>query len=159
MIDRRDQGHYFWELRSCDYWTAFEKPKIVWQDISRTYCVAWDDRGAICDCTCFVLPEVSESLLAVLQSTLGRWWVHTDQGVPFGGFIRLKNQYMGNFPIPEMAPADRIALETLVSRILRAKKGTRAAEVAPLEREIDDRLYQLFRLTREEIKMVEESAK
>ena len=30
---RQDQGRYWWELRSCAYWDAFEKPKIMYQEI------------------------------------------------------------------------------------------------------------------------------
>jgi hypothetical protein len=159
MMQRCDQGRYFWELRSCDYWSAFKRPKLVWQDISRTYCFAWDTSGALCDCTCFILPDVSLSLLAVLQSTLGRWWVHTDQGVPLGGFIRLKNQYMRAFPIPAIVPAEVAALVALVGRILKAKRADAAAETAGLEREIDERVYRLYGLTAEEIKIVEEASR
>src|SRR4029077_9708259 len=34
---RSDQGHYYWELRSCDYWREFEKPKLLYQDIARYF--------------------------------------------------------------------------------------------------------------------------
>ncbi len=31
---RADQGTYWWELRSCANYSAFENEKLVWQDIS-----------------------------------------------------------------------------------------------------------------------------
>ena len=156
---RSDQGRYPWELRSCDYWSEFSKTKLVWQDISRMYCFAWDESEAICDCTCFTLPDVSQSVLAILQSTLGRWWVHTDQGVPLGGFIRLKNQYMSQFPVPQVPPAEKKGIETLVSRILKAKGANLAANISAQEREIDDRVYRLYGLSKDEIKIVEDGSK
>ena len=30
LIERDDQGKYFWELRSCKYWNEFEQPKIAY---------------------------------------------------------------------------------------------------------------------------------
>ena len=33
LMARQDKGRYWWELRSCDYYAAFEQPKIVYQVI------------------------------------------------------------------------------------------------------------------------------
>ena len=33
-IKRYDQGEYWWELRSCAYYSEFEKPKICWGNLS-----------------------------------------------------------------------------------------------------------------------------
>ena len=32
---RQDKGDYWWELRTCDYYAAFEQPKIFWPDIAK----------------------------------------------------------------------------------------------------------------------------
>ncbi len=37
LIKRYDKGDYWWELRPCDYYSEFEKPKIVWTPISGDY--------------------------------------------------------------------------------------------------------------------------
>jgi hypothetical protein len=46
-----------------------------------------------------------------------------------------------------------------VDRILRAKRADAAADTAALEREIDERVYRLYGLTADEIKIVEEAGK
>ena len=33
LINRHDQGKYFWELRACAYWATFEQTKIIYPDI------------------------------------------------------------------------------------------------------------------------------
>ena len=33
LMARQDQGRYWWELRACDYYGAFEQPKLVYQVI------------------------------------------------------------------------------------------------------------------------------
>ena len=43
-------------------------------------------------------------------------------------------------------------------RILKAKRANPAADVAALEREIDDRVYRLYGLSKDEIKIVEEAS-
>jgi hypothetical protein len=45
-----------------------------------------------------------------------------------------------------------------VDRILKAKRSDGAADTARLEREIDERVYRLYGLTAEEIKIVEEAS-
>ena len=52
-----------------------------------------------------------------------------------------------------------VALVALVDRTLKAKRSDEAADTAALEREIDERVYRLYGLTAEEIKIVEESSK
>jgi hypothetical protein len=47
----------------------------------------------------------------------------------------------------------------LVERILAAKRADPAADVSAWEREIDERVYRLYGLTPEEIKIVEEGVK
>ena len=32
---RQDKGDYWWELRACEYYDEFEKPKIMLPDISQ----------------------------------------------------------------------------------------------------------------------------
>ena len=35
LINRYDQGKYFWELRACAYWGEFQQPKIIYPDIAQ----------------------------------------------------------------------------------------------------------------------------
>jgi adenine-specific DNA-methyltransferase len=44
-------------------------------------------------------------------------------------------------------------------RILKAKRADAAADTAGLEREIDERVYRLYGLTADEIKIVEDAGK
>jgi hypothetical protein len=30
LIKRQDQGEHWWELRSCAYWDAFDRPKVMY---------------------------------------------------------------------------------------------------------------------------------
>ena len=52
-------------------------------------------------------------------------------------------------------PTETAAIEALVDRILAAKKDDPAADTSALEREIDERVYRLYGLTKDEIRIVE----
>ena len=55
--------------------------------------------------------------------------------------------------------AEHDALVGLVERILAAKRAAPLADTSALEREINQRVYRLYALTPDEIKLVEASAR
>jgi hypothetical protein len=158
LINREDQGTYFWELRSCAYWQEFEHPKILYQEINRTDCFAFDDTGYFANNKLFMLPDAPRHWLGLFNSHVGRWYLHNFTGVPLGGFLALQWPVMKTFPIPAATPAQQKAVERLVDRILAAKQRDAGANVSALEREIDEAVYVLYALTPEEIQLIEASA-
>ena len=75
LIKRYDQGKYFWELRSCAYWEAFEQPKIIVPAISDRPNAAYDDGGRYANnkVTIFVARRPWLAL-ATLNSPVGLWF-------------------------------------------------------------------------------------
>ncbi|MBK8533898.1 MAG: hypothetical protein IPL59_01525 [Candidatus Competibacteraceae bacterium] len=69
-----------------------------------------------------------------------------------GGFRRFKSIYVSQIPIPVATPTDQAELETLVQCIL---ENPNTGDVAAQEAEINERVYRLFSLTGEEIKLIE----
>jgi len=70
---RSDQGHYWWELRSCAYWDKFAEPKLFYQLIQFHPCYALDLAGVHGNNkTAFIVSD-DLYLLAVLNSPL-IWW-------------------------------------------------------------------------------------
>jgi curved DNA-binding protein CbpA len=151
---RDDQGKYFWELRSCAYWKTFEQPKILYQEINRTDCFAFDDSGYFANNKLFMLPDAPKFWLGIFNSRLGSWYLHSFTGVPLGGFLALQWPVMKTFPIPAVSPEKQEPVERLVERILAAKAKDADADVSALEQEIDDLVYALYQLTPDEIRLV-----
>jgi hypothetical protein len=73
LIDRQDQGRFYWELRSCDYMDVFDKSKIMWQEIQFHSWYCWDNQRAIVNNKVFFLPTKDLAILGVLCSPL-QWW-------------------------------------------------------------------------------------
>ena len=118
LIERGDKGTYFWELRSCAYWTEFAKPKIVYQEINRTDAFAYDAGGHFLNNKLFMIPAGGPFLLALFCSKLGSWFIHTYSGVPTGGFLALQWPIMAQFPIPTATPAQQAAIEQIADYLL-----------------------------------------
>lgn len=132
---RSDQGQYWWELRSCAYYEAFDRPKIIWKDLSFHPEFAVDHDGLLTNDLCFILPAYRDHLwlAAVLNSPLMWWyaWRNTLHGKD--EVLRLKNVYMEPMPI---APPPRIgetAVDQPAQRLIDLSRERRAAEREVLE--------------------------
>lgn len=159
LKNRDDQGKYYWELRSCAYWTEFEQPKIVYPDIARNPEFSWDTQNHYLVNTAYILPTYEKWLLALLNSRLIFIFYTRISNLLQGGFVRFIRQYVEQIPIPAAPPEKQKSVECLVDRILAAKAQDVAADVSELEREIDQLVYALYDLTPEEIQIVEAAAK
>jgi len=70
---REDQGRFWWELRSCAYYDAFERHKILYQVIQfyARYCL--DSDGRLSNDKTFFLPTADHWVIAALNSPV-MWW-------------------------------------------------------------------------------------
>ena len=157
LIDRYDQGKYFWELRACAYWKEFEKTKIVYPDIAKEAEFAFDDDCYFLGNTLYLLPTKEMWLLGLLNSKAVFWFYTKTSTQIRGGFVRFIAQYVSQIPIPKTKTADESSISKLVDKILSAKRTAPDADVSELENEIDRVVYSLYNLTPEEISIVEEA--
>jgi hypothetical protein len=115
---RQDQGKYWWELRPCAYWDAFDKEKLSYQVIQYHPRYALDASGLLGNDKTYFLPSADTFLLAVLNSPL-MWWHN------WRTFTHLKDEALSPMaymvealPIAEPGTAIREAAETAVRRLI-----------------------------------------
>src|SRR4051794_32658385 len=65
---RQDKGDFWWELRPCKYYPAFEMPKILWPDIGKIPRFSLAPPGTYIGNTGYFSPIHDEFLLGFLQS-------------------------------------------------------------------------------------------
>lgn len=99
LIERQDQGHYFWELRSCAYYHEFANPKLIYQEINRTDSYAYDFDGFVLNNKLFMLPEAPIWLVGILNSPVAKFYIHRSTGIPEGGFLALQWPVFKSLPI------------------------------------------------------------
>ncbi|PIQ49611.1 MAG: type II restriction endonuclease [Cytophagales bacterium CG12_big_fil_rev_8_21_14_0_65_40_12] len=149
---RYDQGHYWWELRACDYYEEFEKPKVMLPDISIRCEALYDEGNFYCVNTAYIMPTLKKSDLGLLNSGLVLFFYGNITQTIRGGYYRFIRQYLEQIPM-----VDSTSLESKVDQILSLKKENPQADTSALEREIDLMVYELYGLSEEEIKIIEES--
>jgi hypothetical protein len=174
---RQDQGQFWWELRPCDYYSYFEKPKIIFPDICKNPRFFYDDSGLYLTNTAYCLGTGDKRLLAFLGSRLF-WFLIAGISIPFGMRAgkyryRLIYQYMEHIPVrlgetATKAVEDRMSASAdtmlslhkrLAAEKLPQKREQIEREIAATDRQIDQLVYQLYGLTEDEIRIVEEATK
>ena len=160
LIERDDQGKFYWELRSCTYYAEFGEPKIIYPQTAKSLYACYDTTNTFCLQTTYFFPTTDLSLLAILDSKLFDWYMrHKLQSLndPWaGGRLQFKKADMQHVPIAARTETQKAALSHLVERILIDPEGDEAHH---LQKEIDAQVYQLYDLTGKEIALIEQTYK
>ncbi|MFZ4725129.1 MAG: Eco57I restriction-modification methylase domain-containing protein [Paludibacter sp.] len=96
--NRTDKGDYWWEIRACDYYNEFAKPKIMYQKFQVKSCFIYDEQGLYCNDSMWIIPTDDKGLLAILNSKLG-WWLITKYCTQIQNGVQLIWKYFGKIPI------------------------------------------------------------
>ena len=94
-------------------------------------------------------------MLGLLNSNLLHFYFGFIGVMTAGGAYTLKAATIEALPIPSATPAQQKNIVALVDRILAVKKRNPDADTAELEREIDEKVYRLYGLTDDEIRVVD----
>lgn len=157
--ERYDKGEYWWELRNCAYYDMFEKPKIIFPNLQNSNKFAFDDTGVYLNAPAVFLPSNDKSLLAILNSKVVWYFLKSICVVRSGGYIEVKPQYFEQIPIPEGDFKTKATLAELAEKAIDQKSKNQQADVTSIETQINQLVYQLYGLTEEEIRIVEESGR
>jgi len=174
---RYDKGDYWWELRACDYYEEFEKPKMMLPDISIRGNFTIDSHGKYyCGNTAYIIASSDKYLLGILNSSLITFYYENLSSRYRGDYLRFIYQYLEKLPIRTIDFSNsedknrHNKMVGLVERMLelheRLAKTTTETDKATLQRrinatdhEIDNLVYELYGLMEEEIVIVEGSSK
>ncbi len=162
IATRSDQGDTPYHLRNCAYLEDFEKEKIVYPETSQGSYFIYENSGIFLEKTAFMIASDAYNLkllTALLNSKLITFYFKNF----CGGCILGKSGYQYNkhalekIPIPKITPENQKLADKITDgakAILEAKE--KDANTQQLEKEIDALVYQLYNLTDEEIKIIEE---
>ncbi|NHA73710.1 class I SAM-dependent DNA methyltransferase [Helicobacter pylori] len=166
IATRCDQGDTPYHLRNCAYLEDFEKEKIVYGEIVQEPRFYLDngecELGSFyAEATSFILTgEHLRYLLGMLHSKLITFAFKTfyaGGGLGESGY-RYKKAFIERLPIPKITPKNQELADKITDgakQILALKAKDPKANTQGLEKEIDALVYQLYNLTDEEIKIIE----
>ncbi len=167
IATRCDQGDTPYHLRNCAYLEDFEKEKIVYGEIVQEPRFYLDNGECglgyfYAEATSFILTgEHLRYLLGMLHSKLITFAFKTfyaGGGLGESGY-RYKKAFIERLPIPQITEKNQELAQKITDyaeQILQAKAKDPKANTQELEKEIDALVYQLYNLTDEEIKIIED---
>ncbi|HET6574990.1 MAG TPA: hypothetical protein VFG68_15395, partial [Fimbriiglobus sp.] len=117
LTKRQDQGEHWWELRACAYWDRFDKPKVMYQDITWNQRFCLDADGTLCNNTVYFLPTDNPWALAVLNAPVSWWFAWRTAQHGKDEALRLFTEYLNSFPIPKPTEDARESAVTAVHRL------------------------------------------
>ncbi len=163
IATRCDQGDTPYHLRNCAYLEDFEKEKIVYPETSQGAYFIYENSGIFLEKTAFMIVSDAYNLkllTALLNSKLIIFYFKNF----CGGCILGKSGYQYNkhalekIPIPQITEKNQELADKITDgakQILALKEKDPKANTQGLEKEIDALVYQLYNLTDEEIKIIE----
>ena len=147
---RSDQGDTFYNLRNCIYWPEFEKPKMMWGEISDKPKFCFDeDKGYYMEATTFFMTgDHLIYLLVYLNSPLSAY-LFSKLGTTTGaGTLRWKKYKVEQQLVPNIPHED----EQLIINLYRKYEQTN--DESQLE-EAYHIIYNIVGLSKEEIEYIE----
>ncbi|MCQ2718115.1 class I SAM-dependent DNA methyltransferase [Helicobacter pylori] len=166
IATRCDQGDTPYNLRNCAYLEDFEKEKIVYGEIVQEPRFYLDNGecelgGFYAEARSFILTgEHLRYLLGMLHSKLITFAFKTfyaGGGLGESGY-RYQKAFIERLPIPQITKSNQPTADKITDcakQILALKEKDPKANTQGLEKEIDALVYQLYNLTDEEIKIIE----
>ncbi|GAA8821039.1 class I SAM-dependent DNA methyltransferase [Helicobacter pylori] len=162
IATRSDQGDTPYHLRNCAYLEDFEKEKIVYPCImAKEPCFVYEEKGFYAPAPANIITGDKTEIKYITALLNSKCIYFAMRKFYMGGGIEgeLKTNNLEKIPIPKITSknqelADKITDGT--KQILALKEKDPKANTQKLEKEIDALVYQLYNLTDEEIKIIEE---
>ncbi|GAA7139840.1 class I SAM-dependent DNA methyltransferase [Helicobacter pylori] len=158
IVTRCDQGDTPYHLRNCAYLEDFEKEKIVWAEMTDEPRFIYDNKGFYTNQTCYFIARDDKYLFAILNSKVIYFFMRQMASNLGEGAFRWIKQFIERLPIPQITEKNQELARKITDsaeQILALKEKDPKANTQGLEKEIDALVYQLYHLTDEEIKTIE----
>jgi hypothetical protein len=150
---RYDKGQYWWELRACDYYDEFEKPKIIVPAIVQAASYGYDVKGYYSNDKTSIIPTNDFYLLGILSSSVVDFYLKQLASTKQNGYYEYKPVYVSQLPIAECSQEMRNKVIDLVER--RLDKSTTLQEITGIEEELDKLFLGIYSINEEERILIE----
>jgi hypothetical protein len=120
LESRQDMGRDWTNLRNCAYLEDFEKPKILWGELSDKPKFSFDNGFYYAEATLFILVgENLKYLLSILNSRLSDWYFNQITTTSGMGTNRWKKYKIEQLPVPDIRTEEWLhKFETLADYLI-----------------------------------------
>jgi hypothetical protein len=174
-VQRQDKGEYWWELRTCEYYPEFDKVKVIAPTIVNHATFALDSEGYYSNDKTTIIATSDLYALGIINSKISDFVFKSISSTKHGGYFEQKPMYISQLPIHRIDfanPAEKSAYDEIVRHVewmLALQKERQSVtpeeefdrvrvlekQIRQVDEEINRRVYVLYGLTEEEIKIVE----
>jgi len=146
----------WYELRKCSYYSDFEKEKLIWTRLSNinAFSISTNKEFSI-DSTSFATGKNLKYYCAILNSKAVFFYFKLGSVIWGKDGIKWFGDFFDNIPIPTISETKQKPLIKLVDKILEIKKHDSNINTSEYETEIDEIVYKLYGLNRDDIKIIE----
>ncbi|WRC40256.1 class I SAM-dependent DNA methyltransferase [Helicobacter pylori] len=161
IVTRCDQGNTPYHLRNCAYLEDFEKEKIVYPCImAKEPCFVYEEKGFYAPAPANIITGDKTEIKYLTALLNSKCIYFAMRKFYMGGGIEgeLKTNNLEKIPIPKITEKNQELARKITDcaeRILKSKEKDPKANTQRSEKEIDALVYQLYHLTDEEIKIIE----
>ena len=154
---RSDFGDYWWEQRACNYLDDFEKPKIIYPNMTKylPFVIDYQEHYYHNDKTFHMISDKTDWLGTFFNSKLFNYCFRNNFPELLGGTRELRKVFFEKIPVKQILKEEELPLSQLLNQIITIKKSNPNTSTSVLESEIDRIIYGLYGLTEEEIRIVE----
>ena len=158
IASRSDMGDTPYNLRSCAYMEDFNKPKIVWMDLSDVPTFAYDGNAQFANNTVYFLSgrENLLYLLGYLNSKIASYLFAQIGSTSGVGTTRWQAFTMERLLVPRATSDKQSQIVRFVDQILSERRENPYADTSLIEQAIDRLVYRLYGLTDEEAAVIED---
>lgn len=167
-LRRRDKGDYWWELRSCRYYDEFEKTKVICPTIVRHISATMDSNSLFSNDKTSIIASEDFYLLGLLNSSLIDFYMRRIAPELLNDHYEVKPSILARLPIKKISPTNSfhvnlkteiengaMVLSKLCSLPEEEKDDNVREDIRQAERAINKAAAKLYRLTPNEISLVE----
>lgn len=170
--DIQGKSKKWYELRPCNYYDEFAKPKILYPDITERPSFSYDTLGSFASNTCYFIPKDDKYLLGLLNSRLMAFYMDHTVAKARGGYFRMFTEYIQDLPIcdPKQGSKSnrrlRDAIVANVDELLKLMPKRQEArtdqektqldrQIRAADKKLDALVYKLYGLNNDDIKLIE----
>ena len=141
---RADQGDTPYNLRNCAYVDDFNKPKVIYPNMTKYMPFVYDDKGYVTNQKCFIITGASIAFLtAFLNSSLFKYCFRDSFPELQGGTREMSKIFFDKISVIKVDDSTEKIFERLIENI--QQNYTKGKAIS-----IDQQLFDLYNLTDEE---------
>jgi len=136
---RYDKGKHWSNLRNCAFIEEFEKPKIIYPNMTSVFPFVFDDKGFyINDKSCIITLNEKKSLFlkfltAYFNSRLSKFLLKIFFPVLLGGTREIKEFVFKDFPIPQATESQQNSLAQKAEKMIELNKALHEQTASAVE--------------------------